>query len=478
MSAAARRQSAIGESSPRCPTFPRPFSKSIRSTTSTTPNQLGGSQALNLRFADGTSTCFALGNASLVNNITSACTELLAAPYAVGTNTVPVRDWRTGTLDLGTNATQVVPYTFFTNARCSVPTACTAPTSRPASPGDWDTGPGYAPDGALINLPDAGTTNTPAAAYQSLSGNDVGAATQRTPNALVPSPVIFGSLPAGINPTPNASSQPWRTLLFCPYPAANTSAAPYTMHPGAASPPDYLILDNFWMPVVEPYALSSCLATRGKINLNDQIAPFTYLHRSTALRALLDNLRLPAISVPGHASTYKTAGAGISSSIWNAVDEDATIAQIDDRLTNGTGDAYLSESEICSVPLVPQGLDSGTVAATQNALAAFWNPSNSANVSGALTGDNLRELPYAQLYGRLTARSNSYTVHVRVQVLQKLTDDPQQNIWREGTDVVLGEWRGEYEIERYLDPSASAPTAGSPLGPYDFRIVGRHRFSP
>ncbi len=191
--------------------------------------------------------------------------------------------------------------------------------------GDWDTGPGFAPDGAQINLPDAGTTLDPATAYQSLSDgpNATPAArpTQRMPNALVPSPVILGSLPAGINPAQPASSVPWRTLLFCPYPAANTSATPYAMHPGAASPPDYLVLDNFWMPVVEPYAISTCLATRGKINLNDQVAPFGWIHRSTGLRALLDTLRMPAISA-SDAASYKTAGQS-TPAIWNAIDADA-----------------------------------------------------------------------------------------------------------------------------------------------------------
>jgi uncharacterized protein (TIGR02600 family) len=320
---------------------------------------------------------------------------------------------------------------------------------------------------------------SPATAYFSLSGGAVGAPTQRTPGALVPSPVIFGSLPAGINPAAPATSVPWRTLLFCPYPAANTSATPYTLHPGAASPPDYLILDNFWMPVVEPYAISSCLATRGKVNLNDQIAPFTYLHRSTALRALLDSLRIPAISVAS-ASAYKTPGAGIAS-IWNPVDENATVAQIENRFANGSADAYLSEGEICAVPLEPAlnpPLDTSSVANAQTALATFWNPANTANVSGGLTGDNLRELPYAQLYGRLTTRSNAYTVHVWVQILKKLPGDPNQDVWNEGADLVLGEWRGEYEIERYLDPAATAPPAGSPLGPYDFRIVDKNRFAP
>jgi uncharacterized protein (TIGR02600 family) len=422
--------------------------------------------AHNLRFADGTAVYGASGTNNLVN---------LSTPYASATNTLTWTDWRTGS---------TITYAQPSTAPCSAPTGSKFVTMDPvgqaATPtslnGDWDTGPGLSPDGAQINLPDSGTTNAPALAYFSLSGGAFGAPTQRTPNALVPSPVIFGSLPAGINPEQPAQSEPWRTLLFCPYPAANTNSVPYTAHPGTASPPDHVILDNFWMPVVEPYAISTCMATDGKINLNDQIAPFTYLHRNTALHALLNDLRIPATPVSA-AGTYKLPGTPANTNFWNSVDENATIAQIENKFANNSADAYLSESEICAVPLVPQGVvpAGSSVSTAQSLLEAFWNGYGSA---GGLTGDNLRELPYAQLYSRLTTRSNSYTVHVRVQVLQKLPRDPNQNIWNEGVDLVQGEWCGSYEIERYLDPAASAPAAGSPLGPYKFRVVSSRRFAP
>ncbi len=401
--------------------------------------------AHNFRFADGTSAYGASGANGLVN--LAAYPSAKAAPVT-GT------DWSTGLPG------STVPDSWLTSAACSAPTGSTFVTMMPAQNinGDWDTGPGFAPDGALIDLPDAGTSLDPKSAYFSLGPGQIGAPTRFAPNALVPSPVIFGSLPAGIDPVTPAQSEPWRTLLFCPYPAADTA------HPGFATPPDYLVLDNFWMPVVEPYALSTPMATAGKINLNDQIAPFTWLHRNTALHALLHDLRLPAIPI-NMANPYKTAGPPIAS-IWQPVDEDATIAQIESRFASG--DAYLAESEVCAVPLVPQGVAPGN-------LDAFWNGAQGA---GRLTGDNLRELPYAQLYGRLTTRSNSYTVHLRVQVLQKLARDPQQNVWKAGTDVVLGDWRGSYEIERYLDPAATAPAAGQPLGPYRFRIVSARRFAP
>jgi uncharacterized protein (TIGR02600 family) len=399
----------------------------------------------NFRFADGTSAYGAAGTNGLVNG---AAYPLTKAAAVTGT------DWSTG------RPGTALPDSWFTSAACSAPTGGTFVTMMPAQNinGDWDTGPGFAPDGAMINLPDAGTSLDPKNAYFSLGPGQIGAATRFAPNALVPSPVIFGSLPAGIDPAAPANSEPWRTLLFCPYPAGDAA------HPGFAAPPDYLVLDNFWMPVVEPYALSTPMATAGKINLNDQIAPFTWLHRTTALHALLHDLRIPAVP-QNMGAVYKTAGTPIDS-IWHPVDEDATIAEIESRFA--TGDAYLAESEICTVPLVPKGIAVGN-------LDAFWNGAQGA---GRLTGDNLRELPYAQLYGRLTTRSNSYTVHVRVEVLQKLARDPQQNVWKEGTDLVLGDWRGSYEIERYLDPAATAPAAGQPLGPYRFRIVSARRFAP
>jgi uncharacterized protein (TIGR02600 family) len=414
--------------------------------------------AHNLHFADGTAVFGATGIASLNSS----------ASYPAATATLTWTNWCTGA---ATNYAWPI----------SPPNSC--PTGPPNfvtmlptlnAAGDWDTGPGFSPDGAQINLPDGGTTNSPATAYFSLTNGSPGAPTLRTPNALIPSPVIFGSLPAGINPAAPASSTPWRTLLFTPYPAADGN------HPGFGNaaatppiPPDHLVLDNFWMPVVEPYPISTGMATAGKINLNDRIAPFTYLHRSTALHALLTDLRIPAIPLSS-ASTYKSIGTP-APSIWNPVDENATIAQIENKFANASADAYLSESEICTLPLVPLGQASDNVADTQAALDTFWN---GPAALGGLTGDNLRELPYAQLYSRLTTRSNSYTVHVRVQVLKKLTHDPQQNVWNEGTDVVLADWRGSYEIERYLDPTATAPAPGSPLGPYRYRILSAHRFAP
>jgi uncharacterized protein (TIGR02600 family) len=449
---------------------PSSFFSKLPTYSTAQVNSQGGSHADNIHFADGTGVCFAPYNSSGSSGYDNNRPVSTASYAKTIVPLITVTDWV---------SKSAVPYYQFTSPACSVPTGTNGVYMASGVPGDWDTGPGFSPDGAQINLPDAGTTNAPASAYFSLVGGDVGAPTQRTPNALVPSPVIFGSLPAGINPATPAQSEPWRTLLFCPYPAADT-AHPGFGNPSAVPPiaPDHLILDNFWMPVVEPYAISTCMATDGKINLNDQIAPFTYLHRNTALHALLNDLRIPAISVTT-ASTYKSPGTPLPT-IWNAVDENATIAQIENKFANNSVDAYLSESEICTVPLVPSVNPSlvvtGSVSGTQANLDSFWM--GNSYPDGLVTGTNLRDLPYAQLYGRLTTRSNSYTVHIRVQVLQKLPRDPNQNVWNEGVDLVQGDWRGSYEVERYLDPAAAAPVAGTPLGPYKFRIVSSRRFTP
>ena len=424
-----------------------PSTTNVTTATYQAALALGGTPQHNLRFGDGTSAAW----------MSTTDPELVNFPYPSTAISVPVIDWSTG---------QTVNYPWIISPACSAPTGTKlvsmAPVGNSATTpvGDWDTGPGLEPDGALANLPDAGTTLDPTIACESLAGGQFGASTLRSPNALIPSPVVFGSLPAGINPDQPTLSQPWRTLLFCPYPSGDQ------LHPGLARPPDYLWLDRFWMPVVEPYGISTRMETAGKINLNDQIAPFTYLHRSTALHALLHGVRIPAIS-PAFAATYKVAATKPIATIWKTIDENATIQQIETRFSSG--DAYLTEGEICSVPLVPTGVAAGT-------LESFWTSRTSG--AGALTGDNLRELPYAQLYSRLTTKSNSYTVHMRVQVLQKLNDGSAPNAWREGTDRVLGDWRGSYEIERYLDPSASAPAAGQPLGPYKFHIVSAQRFTP
>ncbi len=71
-----------------------------------------------------------------------------------------------------------------------------------------------------------------------------------------------------------------------------------------------------------------------------------------------------------------------------------------------------------------------------------------------LTGDNLRERPYGDLYPRISVKSNVFTVHYRVQQLKNTGSDP--TVWLESKGVILGEDRGSTMVERYLDPRATA----------------------
>ena len=149
----------------------------------------------------------------------------------------------------------------------------------------------------------------------------------------------------------------------------------------------------------------------------------------------------------------------------------------EDRFSQG--DIFRSASEICGLPLVPKrvsNLSSGQSispgyptenpadpsAADATTLQAWWN-------NFQLTGDNLRESPYGDIYPRLTTKSNTFTVHLWVQSLKKVVTtpattftDPTDTSASGPKDVVLSEYRGSYQIERYVDPGISTtPTTPS-----------------
>ena len=59
------------------------------------------------------------------------------------------------------------------------------------------------------------------------------------------------------------------------------------------------------MPQAEPYPISQPFVTEGKINLNYEIQPFTYITRNTALRALLTSCKV-VVMPDSLAGNYKT----------------------------------------------------------------------------------------------------------------------------------------------------------------------------
>lgn len=251
-----------------------------------------------------------------------------------------------------------------------------------------------------------------------------------SPNRMMPSPGMFGSLPTGV-----MAGTPWQTLLF----------RPQAGHYGATSPPDHLLLDLFWMPVVEPYAISDRFSTAGKINMNYQILPFTYMKRETGLYALFQSERVTAIPNT-ESTTYKVPiafGGGTKAILRDQIDAAQTLTQFDTKFS--TGDVFKSASEICTLEIVPDGGATGATTG-QNTVAgmpAYW-------ASHVLTGDNVRERIYTNLYPRLTTKSNTYTVYFQAQALKKTVSSPF-GTWTEGTDVVLGEYRGSAKIERFIN---------------------------
>ncbi|CAN5794401.1 hypothetical protein BH09VER1_BH09VER1_19330 [soil metagenome] len=345
-----------------------------------------------------------------------------------------------------------------------------------ALPGDWDNGLGNNVDGAFINKADEGDAG-------SASGNpyfelDYGQGQPGdsffTPNRMIPSPGMFGSLPTGI-----WAFKPWQTLLFRPGPAN---------HPGLSAPADHLFLDLFNMPVVEPYAISTPLATAGRINMNYQIVPFTYIHRDTGLRAAMKSQMVTVIPSPSGGNIYKNyqnpnaapgapSNAPANVTVRYPINAESTLSQFQARFDSG--DIFRSASEICSIDLVPTGAiaSSLTLPITRAKMDSFWN-------SYPVTGDNSKERPYTNLYPLLTTKSNTFTVHMRVQTLKQIPGG-DYTTWREGKDQVTGQYRGSELVERYIDPKDTLPDyAVDPASTdtlsqhYKFRALANRQFAP
>ena len=144
-----------------------------------------------------------------------------------------------------------------------------------------------------------------------------------------------------------------------------------------------------------------------------------------------------------------------------------TLKQFDERFA--AGDIFRSATEICDMHLVRNN-----ELLTDYKSDKIW-PNN------LVTGENTRERPYANLYARLTAKSNVYTVHCRVQVLKKSRSTGVAE-WDEGKDGVSSEYRGSSVIERYVDANdTKLPDFVSDVTKrvddfYKFRVVNTKKF--
>jgi hypothetical protein len=224
---------------------------------------------------------------------------------------------------------------------------------------------------------------------------------------------------------------------------------------------------------------------------------------------------------------YKFGNGGAAYETHYNIDRDATLAGIENFYFKSQGQAtpvpdtlFRYPSEICDIFLVPSRIaggnysknaqppsTSGSPLARYQATLAWYNPylsgANPASVM-SMTGDNLREEPYDHIYPRLTTKSNTYTVHYRVQTLVQLpktrpkttgaTAPVAWDQWVEGQDQVLSESRGSSMIERFVDPNDPALNGGwdndtlnlnlagnnhadlSSL--YRFRVISTKKFAP
>ncbi len=367
---------------------------------------------------------------------------------------------------------------------------------------DFDTGIGSFPDGAFAGKADEG--NVASYWYNEVYGTwnyvepyfstwvyDPPLDTYFSPNRQVPGPVMFGSLAA---PHVSWDKAGWKTLLFCPNPAGIS-------HPGSVSPPDHLLLDLFSMPVVEPYAISEPFSTAGKVNLNYQLVPFDYIKRTTAIRAALHPLRVTAIpqTFLDGSKQFRYKGQDNTETLRYLVDREQTLKAFDDNYIqyriNRSAGFFKSASQICERYLYPKGttIDGSNVKFTtgESQIKVFWDRNQ-------LTGDNVREKPYADLYQRITTKSNTFTIHYRVQTLRQRPysgassgEAAYYRSFDESRDSVLSELRGNATIERYLDPEDPRFQANySPAkdrinvetqsleDAYRFRIISNKRFSP
>ncbi len=359
--------------------------------------------------------------------------------------------------------------------------------------GDFDRGMSKHIDGAFINKPDEGNTRYNFAQsdmdggggipyYRGGNGYEETGQTYFSPNRLISSPVMFGSLPTG-----QFSMKPWQTLLFRPG---------YAPHKGIQKPADHLLLDLFQMAVVEPYAISEPLSSTGKVNLNTRLAPYgyvpatgagnpvtspAYIERTTGLHAVLKGMYQMAVpnGTPesAHSETPLTGAANASILRW-PIDPYKTIS---DGIIKKN--YFKTASEICDIDLLMVGralTGSPTAASSASNRQSFWEQHN-------MTGDNMRERPYSHIYPRLTTKSNTFTVHVRAQSVSKRSRK-NWDVFDEADDLVTGEYRGSTTIERFIDPNddllsnfdavteIKKPTVSNMEAFYRFRITGSKQF--
>ena len=246
------------------------------------------------------------------------------------------------------------------------------------------------------------------------------------------------------------------------------------------------------MAVVEPAPVGDQFSTAGKVNLNYAMMPFPYIQRKSALDAVLKSVNITALpsNNTSFLAYYKSYGMLYQSGRLDQqhtrypVNVDATLKAFDYKFSKG--DIFRSASQICDVFLYPNDPNTSNQAASgasadkppsTNNITNFWK-------SNGLTADNSREDPYNAIYSRVTTKSNTFTVHWKVQSLKKRVGTNPAT-WTEYQDLSTSELRGSTLIERYIDPNATniPDYAITPSAPplsqfYKWRVAAENYFRP
>jgi hypothetical protein len=173
------------------------------------------------------------------------------------------------------------------------------------------------------------------------------------------------------------------------------------------------------------------------------------------------------------------------------INADQTLMAFDNYFSTNQ-DIFRSASQICDMFLYPAR---DALLPPASSTTVLWDSAN-ANITTfwkthRLTGDNSRERPYSTIYPRLTTKSNTFTIHMRVQSLKQIAGVRGNSAaawatWNDTQDVVTSEYRGSETVERYVDPSdpglpdfTLSSSSNIPLDAYyKFRVTNSQQFAP
>jgi hypothetical protein len=101
-----------------------------------------------------------------------------------------------------------------------------------------------------------------------------------------------------------------------------------------------------------------------------------------------------------------------------------------------------------------------------------------------VTGDNLKERPYANIYQKITTKSNTFRIYFKAQTIKKALSTNVNEIDTR-KDTVTAEYQGSAMIERFLDvmngqlPDYSAIGINQPSLEhyYKYRVVDLKQFA-